>query len=273
MALRSALINVMAAAAQKAARGLKRDFGEVEHLQVSKKGTSDFVTAADLRAEQVLKTELVKARSGFGFLMEESGETEGTDPNGRWIVDPLDGTTNFIHGIPHFAISIGLEYKGEIVAGMIYAPITDELFWAEKGRGAYLNDRRLRVSGRSRLADAVVTTGIPHAGRGDATAYLREMRVVMDQVAGVRRFGAAALDLAWVAAGRCDGYWESGLSPWDLAAGILIVSEAGGYVSDLEGGTDMLGTGGVVAANDQLHAPLLKILQPVHRLSRQGATG
>jgi len=273
MALRSALINVMAAAVQKAARGLKRDFGEVEHLQVSKKGPADFASAADIKAEKVLKTELEKARSGYGFLMEESGETKGTDPLGRWIIDPLDGTTNFLHGIPHFAISIGLEYRDEIVAGMIYAPITDELFWAEKGRGAFLNDRRLRVSARSRLADAVVTTGIPHTGRGDPTAYMREMRVVMDQVAGVRRFGAASLDLAWVAAGRCDAYWESGLSPWDIAAGLLIVKEAGGYVTDLDGGTDMLATGGLVAANDQLHAPMLKLLQPVRRLPRAGAAG
>ena len=273
MALRSALINVMAAAAQKAARGLKRDFGEVENLQVSKKGVSDFVSAADLKAEKVLRAELEKARSGFGFLMEESGETKGAEGSGRWIVDPLDGTTNFLHGIPHFAISIGLEYRGEIVAGMVYAPITDELFWAEKGRGAYLNDRRLRVSARSRLADAVVATGIPHAGRGEPNAYLREMRVVMDQVAGIRRFGAAALDLAWVAAGRCDAYWETGLSPWDLAAGILIVSEAGGYVTDMEGGTAMLDNGEVVAANDQLHAPLLKLLQPARRLSKAATPG
>jgi myo-inositol-1(or 4)-monophosphatase len=268
MALRSALINVMTGAAMKAARGLARDFGEVEQLQVSKKGTADFVSAADLKAEKTLKTELAKARPGLGFLMEESGATPGDDPNGRWIVDPLDGTTNFLHGIPHFAISIALEFKGEIHAAVVYEPIRDEMFWAEKGRGAYLNDRRLRVSARSKLADAVVTTGIPHAGRGDPMAYLREMRVVMDQVAGVRRFGAAALDLAWVAAGRCDAYWESGLSPWDVAAGVLLVSEAGGYVTDFEGGGDMIEGGGIVAANDHLHAPLLKLLQSARRLSK-----
>ncbi len=261
MAFRSAIINVMAAAARKAARGLVRDFGEVEQLQVSKKGTSDFVSSADLRAERVLKVELRKARPDYGFLVEEAGAEEGRDPGQRWIVDPLDGTTNFLHGIPHFAISIGLEREGEIIAGVVYHPVADEMYHAEKGAGAFLNERRLRVSARRRLEDAVTATGIPHRGRGDHAVFLRQMEAVMARTAGVRRFGAAALDLAYVAAGRFDGFWETHLSAWDMAAGILLVREAGGYVSEIDGGADMMASGSILASNDHLHRPLGEVLR------------
>jgi myo-inositol-1(or 4)-monophosphatase len=258
---RSALINVMAGAALKAAKGLIRDFGEVEQLQVSVKGPGEFVTAADLKAEKILRAELSKARPGYGFLLEEGGAIAGSDTHHRWIIDPLDGTTNFLHGIPHWCISIALERDGEIVAGLIYEPVRDEVFWAEKGIGAYMNDRRLRVSARRQLSDAVIGTGIPFRGRGDHESYLRGLREVMAATAGVRRQGSAALDLAYVAAGRYDGFWEFGLQPWDVAAGILIVREAGGYVSDMKGGHEMLASGDVLAANDHLHTPLAGLLK------------
>jgi myo-inositol-1(or 4)-monophosphatase len=271
MAVRSATINVMAAAALKAARGLIRDFGEVEQLQVSMKGPADFVSSADLKAEKMIRGELQKARPGFGFLMEESGASPGSDGKHRWIVDPLDGTKNFLHGIPHFCISIALEREGEIIAGVVYEPTRDEMFWAEKGAGAYLNDRRLRVSARRTLADALIGTGIPFRERGNHPHYLATLAAVMNATAGVRRPGAAALDLAYVAAGRYDGYWEFGLSAWDIAAGILLVRESGGYVSDLSGGHDMLASGDVLAANDHLHLPLGSLIKDASR--RQGAEG
>src|SRR6202008_4894115 len=230
----SALLNVMIAAARKAARALKRDFGEVEKLQVSLKGPANFVSAADRRAEETLYAELSKARPNYGFLGEEGGRREGTDATHTWIVDPLDGTTNFLHGIPQFAISIGLERSGSIVAGVIYNPVTDELFVAERGKGAFLNDRRLRVAARKLLADSVIACGLPHLGRGDLELGLRELGAVQDIVAGLRRFGAAALDLAYVAAGRLDGYWEQNVSPWDMAPGIVLVREAGGFVTDVD---------------------------------------
>jgi len=251
----------MIAAARKAARSLQRDFGEVENLQVSLKGPANFVSAADLRAENVLREELEKARPGYGFLMEESGETEGPDKSHRWIVDPLDGTTNFLHSIPHFAISIGLERDGQLVAGVIYNPITDELFVAEKGNGAYLNDRRLRVAARKQLSDAVVTTGIPHLGRLGKPSFLAELSAMMHRAAGIRRSGSAALDLAYVAAGRYDAFWEAALAPWDIAAGIVLVREAGGLISDLEGGDHMIATGGILATNGDLQRPILDILK------------
>jgi myo-inositol-1(or 4)-monophosphatase len=265
MAVRSATINVMAAAALKASRGLIRDFGEVEQLQVSMKGPADFVSSADLKAEKIIRGELAKGRPGYGFLMEESGSTVGSDTRHRWIVDPLDGTTNFLHGIPHFCISIALERDGEIVAGVVYEPTRDEMFWAEKGAGAYLNERRLRVSARRGLADALIGTGIPFRERGDHALYLATLAAVMGATAGVRRPGAAALDLAYVAAGRYDGFWEYGLSAWDIAAGILLIREAGGYVSDLTGGHDMLTTGDVLAANDHLHLPLGVLIKEASR--------
>jgi myo-inositol-1(or 4)-monophosphatase len=259
---RSAILNVMVGAAMKAARGLKRDFGEVEQLQVSRKGPADFVSAADRRAEEVIRAELHRARPDYGFLMEESGETRGRDPQHRWIVDPLDGTTNFLHGIPLFAISIALERQGRLQAGVVYNPISDELFTAERGGGAYLNDHRLRVAARSSLAEAVVATGTPHIGRGDHGLFLRELAALMPRVAGLRRCGAAALDLAWVAAGRFDGFWERDLSAWDVAAGALLVREAGGFVTDMDGGDAMLNAGHIVAGNEAIHRDLLAVLKP-----------
>jgi myo-inositol-1(or 4)-monophosphatase len=255
----------MTSAALKAARGLIRDFGEVEQLQVSIKGPGEFVSTADLRAERTLRNELTKARPGYGLLFEESGATEGTDKHHRWIVDPLDGTTNFLHGIPHFAISIALERDGEIVAGLIYEPTRDEMFWAEKGAGAYLNDRRLRVSARRQLGDSLLGTGIPFRDRARQPEYLATLAAAMPATHGVRRFGAAALDFAYVAAGRFDGFWEFGLSPWDIAAGLLLVREAGGYVSDLAGGQTMMTSGDVLAANDHLHLPLAALLKEALR--------
>ncbi|MFZ1814031.1 MAG: inositol monophosphatase family protein [Rhizobiaceae bacterium] len=253
---RSALLNVMTAAAMKAGRGLSRDFGEVQNLQVSVKGPGDFVSAADRRAEKVIRQELQKARPEFGMLMEESGEIAGSDKQNRWIVDPLDGTTNFLHGIPIFAVSIALEREGQIVAGVIYNPAMDELYTAERGSGAFFNDSRLRVSGRREMAECVIGTGIPHLGRREHGTFLEQQRRVMLQASGIRRIGAAALDLAWVAAGRLDGFWEHGLEPWDMAAGILMIREAGGYVSDHEGGNNMFGTGRIVAGNEAIHRQL-----------------
>ncbi|HWE73669.1 MAG TPA: inositol monophosphatase family protein [Stellaceae bacterium] len=258
---RSALINVMAGAALKAAKGLIRDFGEVEQLQVSVKGPGEFVTAADLKAEKILRAELTKARPGYGFLLEEGGTVKGSDAHHRWIIDPLDGTTNFLHGIPQWAISIALERDDEIVAGMVYEPIRDEAFWAEKGVGAFVNDRRLRVSARRQMGDAVIGTGLPFRERGDHPTYLKTLAAVMAATSGVRRPGSAALDLAYVAAGRYDGFWEFGLQPWDIAAGILLVREAGGHVTDINGGNDVLKTGNVLAANDYLHVPLAKLIK------------
>jgi len=260
MITRSPILNVMTRAADKAARGLKRDFGEVEQLQVSQKGPADFVSNADLKAEKVLREELSKARPAFGFLLEEGGTVKGTDPEHRWIIDPLDGTTNFLHGLPHFAISIGLEKAGEIIAGVVYDPIKDEMFCAEKGGGAFLNDRRIRVSARKNLHESLIGTGIPFRGRGDGDRFNRQLSAMMAETAGVRRWGAAALDLAYVAAGRFDGFWEEGLSPWDIAAGLLLVKEAGGYVSDLRGGQGMLDSGTILASNNLLHAPLQALL-------------
>jgi len=258
----SALITVMLAAARKAGRSLARDFGEVEQLQVSLKGPANFVSAADTRAEEILYTELTRARPGYGFLMEERGEVEGADRTHRWIVDPLDGTTNFLHGIPHFAISIALEREGDLVAGLIFNPANQETFTAERGKGAYLNDRRrLRVAARTELATSVIGTGIPHSGRPSHDLFLEELRAVMAVSAGVRRMGAASLDLAWTAAGRLDGFWERNLRPWDLAAGIVILREAGGYVSDAEGKDGILENGNIVAGNEAIHRHLLKLLK------------
>ena len=260
MAVRSALINVMAGAARKAGRGLIRDFGEVENLQVSMKGPADFVSNADLKAERMLRNELEKSRPGYGFLMEESAPIEG-DGRHRWIVDPLDGTLNFLHGIPHFAISIGLERDGELIAGLVHQPLLDEDYWAEKGQGAFVNDRRLRVSARRNLSEAVFATGMPFKGRTSHPNYMKMLETVMTETAGVRRFGSAALDLAYVAAGRFDGFWEFNLKPWDIAAGLLIVKEAGGYVTEPDGGLDMMKTGDVLAANTFLHAPLAEMVR------------
>ncbi|MBV9251038.1 MAG: inositol monophosphatase [Acetobacteraceae bacterium] len=255
-------MTVMANAAHKAARRLLRDFNEVEQLQVSVKGPSDFVSQADIRAEQTLKEELSKARPGYAFLMEESGSSGSEKWAWRWVIDPLDGTTNFLHGMPHWAISIALERRlpdggSELAAGLIYAPPVDEMFWAEKGAGAFVNERRLRVSARREMSQAVFATGIPFGAVSARRrhAFSRTLAGLMPHVAGIRRFGAAALDLAWVAAGRYDGYWELGLKPWDLAAGLLLVREAGGYATD-PGNADPRLTGDVVAANPHLHVRL-----------------
>ncbi|MCF8476926.1 MAG: inositol monophosphatase [Pseudolabrys sp.] len=257
----SALLNVMIAAARKAARALKRDFGEVENLQVSLKGPANFVTAADRRAEETLYAELSKARPGYGFLGEEGGMREGADKSHRWIVDPLDGTTNFLHGIPHFAISIALERDGAVVAGLVYNPANEELFIAEKGKGAFMNEHRIRVAGRKNLADSVLACGLPHRGRGEIAISRKETAALLEQVAGLRRFGAAALDMAWVAAGRLDGYWERDIKPWDIAAGMILVREAGGFVSDCDGGDDMFANGQIVAGNETMQKELVRMLK------------
>lgn len=258
----SALMNVMTSAARKAGRNLNRDFGEVENLQVSVKGPADFVSAADHRAEETLYYELSKARPGYQFLMEERGIVEGADSSHRWIIDPLDGTTNFLHAIPLFCISIALEREGQLVAALIYNPVSDEMFTAERGKGAYLNDRRrLRVATRRTLADAVVTTGIPHRGRDGHDVFAQEAPRVMAEVAGVRRTGSAALDLAWTAAGRFDVFWEHNLKAWDIAAGHLIVREAGGTVVDATGRDQSLDTGSVVAGNPNMIKALLPLLE------------
>ncbi len=259
MATRSALINVMAAACLKAARGLRRDFGEVEQLQVSIKGPGEFVSAADLAAEKVLKRELAKARPNYGFLVEEGGFEAGRDSGHRFIIDPLDGTTNFLHGLPHFAISVALEREGKLVAATVYDPVKDEMYWAEKGLGAYVNDRRLRVSARRSLGEALIATGIPFRDRGDHERYLRTLAPVMRAASGVRRWGVASLDLAYVAAGRFDGFWEFDLKPWDMAAGVLLVREAGGDVTDMAGGQNMLASGSILAANPTLHDTLRRL--------------
>ncbi|MBU6457441.1 MAG: inositol monophosphatase [Bradyrhizobium sp.] len=261
--LHSALINVMVKAARRAGRSLKRDLGEIENLQVSLKGPANFVSLADKRAEQMLYEDLSKARPGYGFIGEEGGTREGSDKSHTWIVDPLDGTTNFLHGIPQFAISIGLRREDTMIAGLVYNPANDELYIAERGKGAFLNDQRLRVAGRRTLDDCVVACGLPHMGRGDHDLFRREMTEMQKRVAGLRRFGAASLDLAFVAAGRLDGYWERNLSSWDMAAGAIIVREAGGIVSCVDGESDPLDTGNVICGNEYVHAELVKILRPL----------
>lgn len=266
MVSHSGLITVMERAVRKAAPRLRRDFGEVQHLQVSRKGPADFVSMADKRAEATIVEELRKARPDWGMLLEEGGEIAGDPAKPRWIVDPLDGTTNFLHGIPHFAISIAVEDpmgaggRPEITHAMVYQPLTDEGFWAEKGRGAWLQGQRLRVSARRDLSEAVVATGIPFLGHGDFAEWSRIFGAIAPEVAGIRRFGSAALDLAWVAAGRYDAFWESGLSPWDIAAGILLVKEAGGFVTDYRGQDRMFERRQLLAANDALQSKVHKLL-------------
>jgi myo-inositol-1(or 4)-monophosphatase len=259
--LHSAVLNVMVKAARRAGRSLKRDLGEVEQLQVSLKGPRNFVTAADHRAEQIVHEELLKARPTYGFLGEEGGARAGADRSHRWIVDPLDGTTNFLHGIPHFAVSIALERDGVIVAALVYNPANEETFVAERGKGAYLNDQRIRVAARARLADAVVACGLPHYGRGDLALARCEIAAAQQHFAGLRRYGAASLDLAWVAAGRLDAYWERDLAPWDLAAGLLLIREAGGFVSVCDGCDAIFAKGNVAAGNDTMHGELLRLLK------------
>jgi len=260
MSHQSALITVMVNATRKSARGLIRDFGEAQALQVSKKGIADFVSKADLRAEEAIFEALSTARPKYGFVMEERGEVEGSDNSNRWIVDPLDGTTNFLHGLAHFAISIGLERDRQPFAGVIYNPATDELFWAEKGEGAWLNDRRIRVSGRRDLNECLFATGLPFAGTQGRERALDETRRVLEVTAGIRRFGSAALDLAYVAAGRYDAYWERNLNTWDVAAGAIIVREAGGYVTEIEGGKNFLNAGSILAANAEIYDDAKKLI-------------
>ena len=257
----SALLNIMVAAARKAGRALTRDFGEVENLQVSRKGPADFVSNADRRAEAIIHDELSRARPTYGFLMEEAGEETGTDGQHRWIIDPLDGTTNFLHSIPLFATAIALERAGEIVASVIYSPIMDELFTAEKGAGAWLNNRRLRVAGRRHLADAVIVTGIKVTGTDDDSRTLRQLGQISPATAGIRRTGSASTDFAWLAAGRFDGYWEARLSPWDVAPGVILLKEAGGFVSDYAGAAGSVYNGEVVAGNEAIQGQLLKLVQ------------
>ncbi|NNU81347.1 inositol monophosphatase [Halovulum dunhuangense] len=252
MTIASANLNIMIKAARKAGRSLVRDFGEVENLQVSSKSAGDFVSRADIKAEQIIRAELTEARPNYGWLGEETGASDGTDPTRRWIVDPLDGTTNFLHGMPHWAVSIALEHKGQIVAAVVYDPIKDEMFTAEKGAGAWMNDRRMRVSDRRDMTAAVFATGVPFAANPNLPTFLRQLARLSPQCAGIRRWGAASLDLAYVAAGRYDGYWEMGIQAWDMAAGVLLVREAGGMIDGFTPDTYPVEDGGVVAANEPL---------------------
>ena len=270
MAAVSGLIRMMERAARKAGARLRRDFGEVEHLQVSRKGPADFVSKADQAAERTLYDELLQARPDWGFLLEEGGEIEGDPGKPRWVIDPLDGTSNFLHGIPHFAISIAAQEPrldgkgwGEVIAAVVYQPITDETFWAEKSRGAWLHDGRLRVSSRRHLDEALIATGIPFAGAGDPTEWASIYGAIGPKVAGIRRFGAASLDLAWVAAGRYDGFWESNLQPWDTAAGCLLVREAGGRYCDFAGRDGLPASGNLIAGNLHVVAQMIETIAPV----------
>ncbi|MFP5330446.1 MAG: inositol monophosphatase family protein [Alphaproteobacteria bacterium] len=265
MVSHSGLITVMERAVRKAAPRLRRDFGEVEQLQVSRKGPADFVSLADKRAEATIVEELRSARPDWGMVLEEGGEIAGNPDKPRWIVDPLDGTTNFLHGIPHFATSIAVEEKrpdgrGEITHAMVYQPLTDEGFWAEKGRGAWLQDRRLRVSARRDLLESVIGTGIPHCGRGIPASWAKIYAEVAPEVSGIRRLGSAALDLAWVAAGRFDGFWEDDLDIWDTAAGVLLVKEAGGFVTDYRGSDRSFERREYIAASGTIHSKLQKLV-------------
>jgi myo-inositol-1(or 4)-monophosphatase len=257
----SANLNVMMKTARKVGRALLKDFGEVEQLQVSTKGPGDFVSRADRQAEETIRNELMHARPSYGFLGEEGAEIEGDDPTRRWIVDPLDGTTNFLHGLPHWAVSIALEHKGQAVAGVIYDPVKDEMFYAEKGGGAFVNESRLRVSGRHRLIDSIFATGLPFAGRSDLPETLQDLARILPTCAGVRRFGAASLDLAYVAAGRYDGFWERRLKPWDMAAGLIIAKEAGAIVESITPDGDPLADGTVLCANNDIFATFAKVIR------------
>ena len=257
----SANLNLMIKAARKAGRALVKDFREVENLQVSSKGPGDFVTKADREAERIIKEDLMGARPTYGWLGEETGEQEGVDPTRRWIVDPLDGTTNFLHGLPHWAVSIALEHKGEIVSAVVFDAAKDEMYWAEKGSGTWMNESRMRVSGRRQMIEAVFATGVPFGGVGPLPATLQDLARLMPVCAGVRRWGVASLDMAYVAAGRFDGFWERGLKPWDMAAGILLVKEAGGFVSGIREGDDPLEKGAVICANEPLFDGFRKVIR------------
>lgn len=268
MAALSPLINVMLRAAEKAGRSLRRDFGEVEQLQVSVKGPSDFVSAADQRAEKILIEELKKARPGYSFLIEEQGEIPGSDPRHRWIIDPLDGTINFLNGIPVWCISIACEKDGEIIAGLIYNPVNDEVFSAEKGKGAFMRNKRLRVSGAKQLGYAVIGQNTPCKGQTGHALALDQTNEIMLKTLGLRQSGSAALDLAYVAAGRLDGFWQYGLSPWDIAAGYIIIREAGGFITEINGKSDPLFGKSVLASNQGLYQDLKDILYTCESKSR-----
>jgi len=259
MSQMSANMNIMIKAARRAGRSLMRDFGEVEHLQVSSKGPGDFVSKADFKAEEIIREELTEARPNYGWLAEESEEVAGADPTRRWIVDPLDGTTNFLHGLPHWAISIALEHKGEIVAAVIFNPVGEELFAAEKGAGAWMNDRRLRVSGRKTMIEMIFATGLPFGGRKDLPETLQDLARILPVCAGVRRWGAASLDLAYVAAGRYDGFWERNLKSWDIAAGLLLVKEAGGFTTSMYEGGNPIEDGSIIASNANVFDRFVKM--------------
>ena len=260
----SALLNVMINAAQKASRKLRRDFNELENIQVSIKGPADFVTSADIRTQKIIIDELIKAKPDWSFIAEEDNNIISKSTNNRFIIDPIDGTTNFLHGNPNFAISIAAEINNRLEAGIIYSPITDELFFADRGKGAYLNDRRLRVAKRNKLSESVIVTGIPHIGRGDQSKFIKEIEELMPKVAGIRRSGSAALDLAWVAAGRYDGFWETGLSIWDIAAGIIIIRESGGIVTGIDVSEEDLYNGNLVAGNEIIHNSLIEKIKNIY---------
>ena len=261
MPIGSPVVQVMLDAVRKAARPMLRDFGEVAALQVSRKGPGDFVSAADLKAEQTIFEMLMKARPGYSFLGEERGMVEGSDKSHTFIVDPIDGTTNFLHAMPHFAITVALEREGEIQAGVTFNPITNELFWAEKGKGAFLNDHRIRVSGRREMADCLIGTGLPFIGRPGHGQTIKEVHAIGQRVAGIRRLGSAALDLAWTAAGRYDAFWERNLNPWDVAAGLLLVTEAGGVVSGIDEDQDVRTGAGVCVGSSEIQPQLVKLLR------------
>lgn len=257
----SPLINVMIKAAKKASRGLRRDFNELENLQVMTKGPANFVTAADIRTQNTIYDELSYAKPDWSFIMEESKPIRGGNPNSKFIIDPIDGTTNFMHGNPNFAISIAAEIDNKLEAALIYSPITDEMFIAERGKGAFLNDKRIRVASRKKLSESILITGIPHLGRGDIDLFLREMKTLIPEVAGIRRSGSAALDLAWVAAGRYDAFWERGLASWDIAAGILMIKEAGGYAQGINGKDSDMWDGNIISGNEDILNALIEKLE------------
>ena len=248
----SPLINIMQKAAKKASRGLRRDFNELENLQVKTKGPANFVTASDIRSQKIIFDELSYAKPDWSFVMEESKPIENKNTKARFIVDPIDGTTNFMHGNPNFAISIAAEINDRLEAAIIYSPITDEMFTAERGKGSFLNDKRIRVATRKKLSESILITGIPHLGRGNKELFLKEMDMIIPEVAGIRRSGSAALDLAWIAAGRYDIFWERGLSIWDIAAGVLLVREAGGFAKGIDGSDKDLWNGNIISGNDDI---------------------
>jgi len=260
MKLSSANINVMVKVCRKAAKILIRDFGEIENLQVSLKGPGNFVTASDIKVEKILVEELQKARPTYSILSEEIGEINN-DESFKWIIDPIDGTSNFLHGIPHFAISIGLEHDKEIICGIIYDPIKDEMFTAEKGNGAYVNNKRMRVSSRSKLKDCIIFTGGPRQNPKDKELFFVEYKNFSSIVkTPIRKMGSASLDIAYVAAGRCDGFWQRNLNYWDYAAGIILVKESGGFVTDFNGENRYIENKTILVTNSKIDKEMIEVL-------------